>query len=190
MMATGVASSRKSGFTMIEVLASLLIISVLLSATAVGITGAQRSAKLAKSRDTARQVATAWSIYLLDNRSFPKQNTLSTGALPSGATPSGGPFFPMNHSNMDKLNSSGSGKSYLEFSNKELAKGASSAKVCDAWDNPIYFALDFDYDGKIDSPSKEATGKVMAVKASAMAVSFGDPHYKYAKPTKWAVAWQ
>ncbi len=177
---------------MLEVMVSLLIISVLISATSVGISTAQRSAKTAKSRDTARQVATAWSVYLLDNRSFPDKGSLSTkkidGTSSVSGNAAGGPYFPMNNDNMAKLN--GKGKSYLEFSNKELEKGVSKAVVSDAWGNAILFTLDFDYNGKIDTPAAAVTQKATQVNAAALALSYGDPRYKGRKNGKWVVAWQ
>lgn len=182
---TSPAGSRKlarnaasSGFTMVEMVAVVLILSLLIAASSTAISGARKSALRAHSRETARQLAAAWTQYATDQGRFPDKSKFTGGE---------GSVFQANPDNIGKrLNTQYLSNGdpvpekeniiYFEASEAEVKRVGSSLKtatysgtgIIDRWKKPIYFTLDFYLDGQIDSPLGE--GKI---NASALAFSTG-----------------
>ena len=63
---------RKSGFTLVEMIAVLLILAILSAALTAGLGTARNKAWRAKARETCRNVCEAWNLYLVDMHKFPK----------------------------------------------------------------------------------------------------------------------
>ncbi len=167
------APERRAGFTLVEVLVVLVIIAVLIASVLGGLKAAQRSAWRVKSRDTARQLVAAWNLYLLDNREFPDQGTMAD------ATEGG---YAASAANLDLLNAD---KLFIELSDEEHENG-----LKDKWGRYFGFNLDFDYNGEIENPAPEASGKnaksFEVVRGTVIAWSQG------ATPTlkkTWIVQW-
>ena len=167
------------GFTLFEVLATMLIIAILMAALVGGLNGARQMAWRTKTRDTARQLAGAWNLYLNDNRAFPKAGELGDPA-PGG--------FWATMANLDVLNKD---RIYIELSAEERESfGRQGGGLIDKWGNHFGFALDLDYDGMVENPAPEVYGDREAdyakVRASALAWSQGQtPENK----RKWIVQW-
>ena len=159
-MATS-ANKRLFGFTMVEMLAVIVIISILASASMIGLTKARVTAYRTRTRDTCRQVAEAWKLYLMDNHKFPAKEKLGAegGAL------------VMNLKTLKELNgfdyekdatNSVSSSAYLEVNLEEIGVGqlkrSNKKGLVDKWGNYIYFNLDFDLVGEVDHPAPEMYG--------------------------------
>lgn len=172
---------KDGGFTLVELLVTLLILTILYAVTSTAISSAQRSAKYTSTNDTLRQVSTAWSLYLLDNRQFPDEASFASGLAPVSIP---GGYFPMNKRNIEILN--GGDTTYIELSHRDHSGGES---VVDAWNQTVFFTLDFNCDGLIDSPSPPITKNADKVKGSALSLSFGDKKFKY-RSSKWTAVWQ
>ena len=164
---------RKSGFTLVEMLAVLVIIALLAAALTFGLSRARNSAWRHKALETCTQLCTAWDTYLLDVHKFPF--TIS----------SNGKKFSADYENLKWIVSPEwlskeeqkrhTGKIYLEISKEEKEKG-----LKDPWGNPIWFSLDMDYDGEVENPYPNAFDPPVAkAKGNVIAWSDGDP--KYAK---------
>lgn len=151
---------RKSGFTLIEMIAVLLILSILAAALTAGLGTARNKAWRAKARETCRNICEAWNMYLLDMRKFPKLGD--------------GQKLEANSKNMECLVDSSKNRlnrTYLEMDEKEKDEGFK-----DHWGQPICFSLDTDYDGQVVNPyPKVREPPVAKVKATSIAWSDGDP---------------
>ena len=162
---------RKSGFTLVEMLAVLLILALLAAALTAGLSTARNNAWRAKARDTCRQLCTAWNAYLLDCRKFPDK------------IPNNGKELTAEYVNIKWLSPEWlseeekkrhNGRIYLEISETEKNDG-----LKDHWDQPIYFSLDMDYDGQVDNKYPDAFDpRVEQVKATSISWSLGDPNRK------------
>ena len=64
----------QSGFTMVEMVAVVLILSLLIGISSTAISGARRTAMRTHSRDIVRQLANSWTSYVTDQGSFPDEN--------------------------------------------------------------------------------------------------------------------
>lgn len=168
-----------SGFTLVEMLAVLLIIGILAGAT-IGVTARNRNVAWEhKARDTARQLVQGWSLYLNDFREFPPdiaENEKNKAA--------GDPLEYLSPDPDKRYSDEYHAKTYIELSDKERKDG-----LKDHWRRPFYFALDGDYDSKVRHPAPEASAlkDVDMVTGYSIAWSEGvDPENK----KKWIVEWK
>lgn len=148
----------KAGFTLVEMLVVLLIISILMGITSTAISGAKQSARRTRTRDTARQLVVAWSAYLVEERAFPdaskfrdaddgdcfKATAYNIGALLNTTYNSKGE--PFTHI-------------YYETTETECERSGTSPNfqfkgtgILDDWKEPLIFTLDFDLDGQVENP--------------------------------------
>ena len=97
------------GFTLVEMLVVLMIIAVLMAATLGGLKTARRMAWRTKARDMARQVVSAWNVYLIDLREFPPEDQFKD-VVPGG--------FAATAANLKALYTGAN--VYLEMSEEEL----------------------------------------------------------------------
>ena len=167
----------------------IMIISILMGVSSVAISGAYKSARRTRSRDLCRQLVVSWNTYLMDERKFPAESVFDTTDSEEG-------FLAATAANIGKglnttYNSKGEpysdSKIYFETSVEECERSGkfpnytySGTGIRDDWKNLIYFTLDFDYDGKIQSV---VDGKDVTCNA-----------YSYAKcdrkdPKKYMAAW-
>ena len=155
---------RKSGFTLIEMIAVLLILSILTAALTAGLGTARNKAWRAKARETCRNICEAWNMYLLDMRKFPKLDK-------------NGQELEADSKNMECLVDPAKNRlnrTYLEMDEKEKEVGFK-----DHWDRPIFFSLDTDYDGQVVNPHPNVREPpVEKAKATSIAWSLGDPKRK------------
>lgn len=156
--------SRKSGFTLVEMISVLLIMAVLAAALTAGLATARNKAWRAKARETCRNIHMAWDLYLVDMHKFP----FGKGD---------GQKKDANKENMKWLVDPGENRlkrTYLEMDDREESEGFK-----DHWGQPIKFSLDTDYDGLVDNPYPNIREPaVEKVKASSIAWSDGDPRRK------------
>lgn len=170
----------KGGFTLVELIAVLLILAILAAAVTGGLARARVRAWRQQACETCRQVCEAWNQYLLDERSFPKD------------VPNKGSKLETTVANLKWI----IGKAeetkvvYLELSEDEDSTG-----LKDKWDQFYRFSLDTDYDGVVENPYPEAlarddseTDSFKSIKASSLAWSEGDPKRK-SRPDNPIVAW-
>ncbi len=142
--------NNKYGFTLVEMLVVIAIITILLAVSSSAVNGARKSARRHRSRDLCRQLVVAWNTYYTNERSFPKE--LDEKAYEATAE------------NIGKyLNTQYIGDKvaerivYFETSDEECKRTKKSSEgdsfsgtgVLDDWKNVIYFKLDIDGDNKI-----------------------------------------
>ena len=153
---------RDGGFTLIEMVAVLLILAVLAAAVTGGLSRARERAWRLRARETCRQLCEAWNMYLLDERKFPAELGDAKGKKTDSAT----------LSHLD--GGSPSGRVYLEVDDERDKDG-----LLDHWGQPIYFSLDADYDGIVENPYPMAfEPELPKVRASSIAWSDGNPQHK------------
>ena len=199
-------NDNRSGFTLVEMIAVILIVAILIGVVSAGLNTARENVWRTRARDTARQLVDAWNLYLLDNRAFPEESELKVGGVKGAAF-----GIPATIKALKPLRPE-TGAQYLELSFDEAykhKKGTSKAELSgiggkgmkkddnevalfDRWRQPICFNLDFDYDGYVDVPSyitkkRGAKGGKPRVKANAAAWSMGPPARK---GKKWVAAWK
>ena len=152
---------RNSGFTLIEMIAVLLILAILAAALTAGLANARNKAWRTQARETCRELCTAWNAYLLDIRKFPKDLGKASGLkadydhLKWIADPDENRFKRI----------------YFEMSAKERETG-----FLDHWGRMIKFSLDTDYDGEVENPYPNAFDPpIPKAKATSIAWSEGDP---------------
>ena len=152
---------RNSGFTLIEMVAVLLILAILAAALTAGLANARNKAWRTQARETCRELCTAWTAYLLDVRKFPKDLGKASGLkadydhLKWIADPDENRFKRI----------------YIEMSAKERDTG-----FLDHWGGMIKFSLDADYDGEVENPYPNAfEPPISKAKATSIAWSEGDP---------------
>lgn len=175
------AARRRSGFTLVEMLAVIVILSILMGAMSTAISAARRNAMRSAARESARQLANAWTVYLNDQGSFPDKQDFES---PAGAddtfyaTPKniGGLLNCQYIKNKGKKVPISSSVIYYEATKKEIERSGTESSgysytgtgVMDRWKNLISFTLDFDLDGSLVTPFEGAK-----VKAPALAMSTG-----------------
>ena len=152
---------RKSGFTMVEMIAVLLILAVLSAALTAGLGTARNKAWRTKARETCRNVSEAWNMYRVDMHKFPYDK-------------GGGQELEANENNMTWLVNPDKNRlkrTYLEIDDREKEEGLN-----DHWGQPIRFSLDTDYDGQVDNPYPDIRDPAIPkVKGTSIAWSKGDP---------------
>ena len=145
--------SKKAGFTLVEMITVLIIITLLMSVSSAAIVGAKRNASMTRARDLGRQLCIAWGAYLMDQRSFPDESNFTRPA-------DGDNYFEASAENLGKnlnrvynKNKKIVGKKvYFELSEEECEPSGSSftgTGLLNDWKWPICFTLDFDLDGKV-----------------------------------------
>ena len=198
------ASSRKAassaGFTMVEMIAVVLILSLLMGVSSAAISGARRTAYRTHSLDTVRQLVSAWQTYLMDQGKFPDRSKFhdkagdifvaspyNIGALLNTQ------YFNNKKGEFDISKPVPNSIVYFETSEKEVERSGSSGNysyngtgIIDRWKNQIYFTLDFDLEGTVENP---VTGK--KVTGSALAMSSAGKKFNEIKKygSKFLVAW-
>lgn len=156
-------AKNRAGFTLVELLAVLAIIAVLMGIVSSAVAGAKRNARCTRTRETARQLVTAWSAYLVDARAFPDVSKFHDAE--------DGEFFKASAYNIGALlnttyNSKGvayaDSKIYFETSETECERSGTAPNfkfagtgVLDDWKEPLIFTLDFDLDGLVENPVKQ-----------------------------------
>ena len=152
---------RNSGFTLVEMIAVLLILAVLSAALTAGLGTARNKAWRTKAREICRNVSGAWNLYLVDMHKFPFDK-------------GGGQKLAANYSNLERLVNPDKNRlkrTYLEMDEKEKDEGFN-----DHWGQPIHFSLDTDYDGQVVNPYPNIRDPAIdKVNASSIAWSDGDP---------------
>ncbi len=146
--------SKKAGFTLVEMITVMIIITLLMSVSTAAIIGAKRNASMTRARDLGRQLCIAWGAYLMDQRSFPAESEFPD-------KPNGDNYFEASARNLGKklnrvYNKKGKiigKKVYFELSEEECEPSGkddfTGTGLLNDWKWPICFTLDFDLDGKV-----------------------------------------
>lgn len=146
--------SKKAGFTLVEMITVLIIITLLMSVSSAAIVGAKRNASMTRARDLGRQLCIAWGAYLMDQRSFPEESKFTDKVA-------GDKYFMASAKNLGKnlnrvYNKKGKivgKKVYFELSEEECEPSGkddfTGTGLLNDWKWPICFTLDFDLDGKV-----------------------------------------
>ncbi len=173
-----ITKNNKGGFTLVEMLVVILIMSILSRIGVNAFTNAQKSAKRTKSRENCRQLVMAWIAFVDTERAFPDEDDFSDSVSDG--------FYAATAENIgERLNTQynkkgkkvGSTK-YLELSKEECNETSpgsfSGTGLLDEWGNLILFTLDFDGDTKIDSiPTR--SGEITATAYSYATVGESNP---------------
>ncbi|MBP5544686.1 MAG: hypothetical protein ILM98_11460 [Kiritimatiellae bacterium] len=185
---------------MVEMIAVVLILSLLMGVSSAAISGARRTAYRTHSLDTVRQLVSAWQTYLMDQGKFPDRSKFhdkagdifvaspyNIGALLNTQ------YFNNKKGEFDISKPVPNSIVYFETSEKEVERTGSSGNysyngtgIIDRWKNQIYFTLDFDLEGTVENP---VTGK--KVTGSALAMSSAGKKFNEMKKygSKFLVAW-
>jgi len=192
------------GFTLVEMVAVVLIISIMLGISSAAITGARRTAMRTHSMNTVKQLTGAWSAYLTDQGSFPQASKFegrSGDSIPATAENIGGLLNTQYHHNGKPITSS---VVYYETTEEEVERTGTYPKfsykghgIIDRWGDAaktdrekaahiIYFNLDFDLVGRVTNPinGNEVTAPALAYSTAGFAAS---DMGKYG--SKFLVAW-
>jgi len=124
----------------------ILIIGIL-AAALIGLYQQSRNAAWKeRARDSARQIAIAWNLKLMDDHAFPSSvsfKDINGAVLPLNTTEI---TFPSSSTNMAVLNST---KIYLEQSAEQRSINSG---MKDKWGNYFNVRLDLNYDGMVKDP--------------------------------------
>ena len=158
----------KAAFTLIEMLVVIVIIGILAGASLGLYQTARTTAWKQKTRDSARQIAVAWSVYLIDNHNFPPASSFQGS--------SGNITFQTLATNMSMLNSA---KIYLEQSADQRMNG-----MKDKWGAFFNVTLDGSYGGTVPDP----TDNTKTINANVVVWSTGPSPAN--KSSSYCVSWQ
>ncbi len=183
-----------AGFTLVEILAVIMIMAVLMAVVTGGLRQARLSAWRVKARDSARQLVAGWNLHLTDRRCFPPRGDFSSAAH-------GG--FAATPANLALLNKDGI--VYLELSEVERDEHnqwSQRSGLRDRWNHHIHFNLNFEFDKKMPNPapysryirrdgSTSAKDPIDFIQANAIAWSLGSIAEKDSDDWKrgWIVQW-
>ena len=174
-----------SGFTLIEMLIVILIIAILMSVGFGTFSQARNTAWKEKARDTARQIAHAWTSRLMEDHAFPSVSSGFDGTLTGGQAE---PTFQTTVANMCVLTNNADAHNYLEQNATQRTSG-----MTDHWGNYFYVRLDGDYDGIVLSPIDNTS----QIHASVLVWSLGPNQAAWAttattslKQKHWVMIWQ
>lgn len=160
---------RRSGFTLIEMVAVILILSVLSVILMTGLSRARGAAWRIQARESCRELCEAWNAYLLDERAFPEKSEFTTSGTDDIEATAKNIAYLIGEK--DDVTS----KVYIELTDEEKVHGGG---LRDHWNQYIHFTLDFDYAGEVKNPYPEANGLTSSkVRASVIAWSLGDPKH-------------
>ncbi len=196
--------SGRLGFTLVEMVAVVLIISLMLGISSAAITGARRTAMRTHSMNTVKQLTSAWAAYLTDQGSFPQASKFekrSGDSIPATAENIGGLLNTQYLKNGKPITSS---VVYYETTDEEVERTGSYPKftysghgIIDRWGDAakterekaahiVYFNLDFDLVGRVKNPitGNEVTAPAIAYSTAGFAASEMN---KYG--SKFLVAW-
>ncbi len=179
---------RRFGFTLMELLVVISIMSILIASMLVGYGRVQRMAFASTSTSLASQVATVWGTYLLRNRTWPEGVSFENGVdtdicriLGGGYEPTPGRakyrYMDLSYPGMDTATIDESKNievrwGLLDSWGQRLAKqGRLTAAEADR--RRIQFALDLNYDGLINSEDSGLLPAGVEIRASAAAWSWG-----------------
>lgn len=171
---------------MVELVAVILILSILMATLVTGLSHARKAAWRVQARESCRELCEAWNAYLLDERAFPNESEFQSG---------GGDGIPATARNLEFLTgkSDVTSKVYLELSDDEMDSSKLDG-LCDHWKNKVNFMLDFDYKGELDNPHPAANGlgNSAKVRASVIAWSPGSDTRggtRMPREDRWIVVW-
>lgn len=131
------------GFTLIEMLAVILIIAILATIGLGLYQQARNAAWKQKARDSARQIATAWNLRLIEDHAFPATTAFVADPVYNTDAPQS-ITFETGTNNMMVLNST---KIYLEQNADQRKYG-----MKDKWGQSFHVRLDMNFDGVVTSP--------------------------------------
>lgn len=143
------------GFSLVEMLVVIALLAVLLGLSTAVISGMKEKARIAISRDTAKQLAESWTRYLQEVGQWP----------PSIAGTGDTTEFHADANHIKMLNQ---GTGYTLFETKKVERD-SGGSIVDSWKNTYSLFFDTDYDGQIAHPLLE--GEI--IKAHVVVVSPG-----------------
>lgn len=165
----------KQGFTLIEMVAVLLILALLAAAVTGGLSKARARAWRTQIHATCRDLTQAWNAYLDDERKFPAE---LGDAKKVKAEYEKIKYLSPSEEEVRKKNL----RVYLELTDKEKEGKDEGGGLRDHWGQLLLFSLDTDYDGLVENPYPEAfvdkgesTRKFEKVRAASIAWSEGDP---------------
>jgi len=174
--------NRKTAFTLAELLVSLTVIGILATLGVGSFWKARDTAWREKTRDTARQLAVAWNMRLVDDGQFPVF-TVDTSVTPPTApsTIQNAMVFATTPINMAQVCvSSNNVQKRIYFEQNAAARVYG---LQDHWGNYFYVALDTSYTGTIASPTNTSS----VIHANVVVWSTGKTP---SNPNSWIVAAQ
>ena len=177
-------SNRRSGFTIVELVTVIAIISILLGLIVSAVFGIQNKAKRAKSAALFGKVITSLATYRKDNGAYPNIGISSESgdmiidlnnaeqwerfseimalSLPDGSV------IENPQSNAELKKSNPKLKRYFDLQLSELEKKKGAERLVDAFGNPhIFIVVDADLDGRIkrgnlpDSAKKDLRQRIV-----------------------------
>lgn len=187
--------SRK-GFTLLELIAVIAIISIILASLVAGYARVQRAAMNSTAQQLALQIASAWSVYLLENRTWPTGAEGWTSGM--DANPCrllGGGFEPttdraakrymdVDYPGMENVQTEKSITVRYGLQDPWGERLAKQGRLRDGAEHRMMFALDLNYDGVIDSDDCGEIPSGVEIRATACAWSWGEKGRSAASKTK------
>jgi prepilin-type N-terminal cleavage/methylation domain-containing protein len=162
----------RQAFTLMEMMVVIVIIGILAAVLLSTFQAARNAAWKQKARDGARQIATAWNTYCIDQRGFPASTAFTLD--PTYNTDAAAVTFETSVTNMAVLNAR---VTYLEQNKDQRLNG-----MKDKWGRYYHVRLDANYDGTVKSPIDNSI-----IRANVMVWSLGPHPNDTAK--SWIMVW-
>ena len=163
-------------------LAVVLIISILATIGFGTFQQARNAAWKQKARDSARQIATAVNLYLMDHRAFPSNTT-------------GSATFQTTKENMAFLNSSVVDTKVRIYLDQDTAQRLNGMN--DRWGNPFNVQMDVNFTGSVPNPLAGCPNQPDTLNANVVVWSWGPKQKAWdagasqdLRQNSWCVAWQ
>ena len=173
-------TTRRAGFTLIEMLIVVLIICILISIGFGGYRMARDAAWKERARDSARQICTAWNLRLQYDRQFPSYtNFVGRTGTDTGANAE--ITFQTTIDNMAALNNGD--RIWLDQSADQRSADTTINGMRDRWGRFFYVRLDMNYDGTVKNPYDSTS----AIRANVAVWSLGP---NPANSNSWVAVWQ